>query len=166
LGIAISLDQVHRISGNEFIGRPHIARAMLEKGYIKEHAEAFTKDYIGSGGKAYVERFKITPEHAIRLIHEAGGVSVLAHPGYLGDRTALVEDDIAWYVKYGLDGLEVFYSKHTSEQVKYYQGIAQKYHLYITGGSDFHGRQDVLLGNIMLQYKYVENMKGPSKNEL
>lgn len=158
-GVAISLDQVRKISGNEFIGRPHIARAMVEGGYIKEHAEAFTTDYIGSGGRAHVERFKISPEHAIHLIHEAGGVAVLAHPGYLSDRTALGEDDIARYVKYKLDGVEVYYGKHTLEQVDYYGEIALKYNLLMTGGSDYHGEGDYVLEGVRLDEKYVEELR-------
>ncbi|PKL70948.1 MAG: phosphatase [Methanomicrobiales archaeon HGW-Methanomicrobiales-1] len=159
LGVDISLDRVRDISGTPFIGRPHIARAMLEMGYIREPAEAFTPEYIGSGGRAYVERFKISPEGAIGLIHKAGGVAVLAHPGYLGDRSALGEKDIARYVGYGLDGVEVFYSKHTSKQVEYYKCAALKYGVIMTGGSDCHGWEDVRLGEVRLEKQYVETLK-------
>lgn len=164
LGVDISLDRVREISGSDFIGRPHIARAMLEKGYIKEQAEAFTTDYIGSGGRAYVERFKITPDYAIQLIHEAGGVAVLAHPGYLGDRGALGEDDIVQYVGCGLDGVEVYYSRHNNEQVALYKQIAMKYNVIITGGSDSHGQLDSLLGSTRLPYQYVYALKMKNKS--
>jgi predicted metal-dependent phosphoesterase TrpH len=159
LGIGISLERVHEISGNDFIGRPHIAMAMMEIGYIKEQAEAFTSEYIGSGGRAYVERFKLTPQQAITLIKEAHGLSVLAHPGYLGDRSTLDETCITHYAEYGLDGIEVYYSKHTLQQVNYYLKIAKKNKLLITGGSDCHGQNDLLLGVIRLPYRYVDALK-------
>lgn len=155
LGVSITLDRVREISGNEFMGRPHIARAMIEAGYIKEHAEAFTTEYIGSGGRAYVERYKITPEQAISLIHEAGGVAVLAHPGCLGDGGVLGEEDIVRYVGFGLDGVEVYYAKHSPEQVEYYKRLALTYGLMMTGGSDFHGGEGESLG-VMLKHECVE----------
>jgi len=159
LGVDISLDRVREISGSEFIGRPHIAIAMLEKGYIKEQAEAFTTEYIGSGGKAYVERFKLTPLQAIQLIKEAKGISVLAHPGFLRDRSTLNEEHIARYADHGVDGIEVYYSKHTLQQVNYYMNIALKYNLLITGGSDCHSQKDLLLGAVRLPYEYVVALK-------
>ncbi|MCP1716315.1 putative metal-dependent phosphoesterase TrpH [Methanocalculus alkaliphilus] len=146
LGIEITVERVREISGTTFIGRPHIARVMQEMGYIEEQSEAFTTEYIGSGGRAYIERFKITPADAISLIHEAGGVAVLAHPGYLGDRSTLGEEDIARYVGLGLDGVEVYYAKHTEEQVEYYKGLALTYGLMMTGGSDFHGGDGESIG--------------------
>jgi len=159
LGVDISLERVRELSGSEFIGRPHIARAMLEKGHIKEQAEAFTTEYIGRGGRAYVERFKLTPLQAIQLIKGAQGISVLAHPGFLGDRSTLDEKHIARYADYGVDGMEVYYSKHTLQQVNYYLNIALKYNLLITGGSDCHGQKDLLFGVVRLPYKYVEALK-------
>ena len=147
IGIEITVDRVFEISGTTFIGRPHIARAMQEMGYIKEQSEAFTKNYIGNGGRAYVDRFKIKPVDAISIIHEAGGIAVLAHPGYLADRSSLDEGDLVRYFGCGLDGVEVFYSKHTEEQVEYYLRIVIKYGMVITKGSDFHGREGESLSN-------------------
>lgn len=158
LGINISIERVREISGTAFIGRPHIARAMLEMGYIRDPKEAFSTEYIGNGGRAFVERFKISPEDAIGLIRDTGGVAVLAHPGYLGDRTALLEEDIVRYADAGLDGIEVYYSHHTPAQVEYYKGVAEKYQMLITGGSDSHGTEDLLLGTVRLPHEYVSAM--------
>lgn len=152
MGVDISLVRVKEISGGPFIGRPHIARAMLEKGYIKDIKEAFSKEYIGRGGKAYVERYEIRPQEAIALIQEASGVAVLAHPGYLSDGTSLNEEDIAHYVSNGVKGLEVYYSRHTLQQVYCYKNIAHKYNLIITGGSDCHGGEDLIMGCVRLPY--------------
>ncbi len=132
---------------------------MLEKGYIEDMKEAFTTDFIGRGGRAYVERFKISPQEAVDLIKEAGGIAVLAHPGYLSDGTVLGEEEIEEYRQLGLKGLEVYYSRHTEEQEEYYKGVADKLGLMVTGGSDCHGGSSVLLGKIKLPYSYVEVLK-------
>jgi len=159
MGLGISLARVQELAGGEVIGRPHIARAMQEKGLINKLQEAFSNAYIGRGGKAYVERYKLTPAEAIKLLKQAGGIPVLAHPGYLSDRTILQEEKIKEYIVYGLQGLEVFYSQHTPAQVNYYFDLAQKYKLLVTGGSDSHGDLDRMLGSIKLPYKYVEALK-------
>jgi len=159
LNILISIENVEALAGSGTIGRPHIARAMEEAGYIKEIKEAFTKKYIGRGGLAYVERFKISPQEAIQLISDAGGLAVLAHPGFLSDQTALGEKEIKDYIDFGLAGLEVYYSKHKQDQLKYYEDIVKKYDLLITGGSDCHGGADSLIGSVKLPYGYVEILK-------
>jgi len=155
LGVNITYEQVKSIAGGAFVGRPHIARAMLDCGYIRELKGAFTADYIGRGGRAYVERFQITPAEAIELVMQAGGIPILAHPGCLSDGSSLNEDDISRYIDLGLKGLEVYYSKHTLQQAEYYKGIAAKYMLLITGGSDWHGQNDSLPGSVRLPYHYV-----------
>lgn len=160
LGLGIDLNRVREIAGSKYLGRPHVARAMIEKGYISEKSEAFTTDYIGRGGRAYVERFKISPQEGVKLIKQAGGVAVLAHPGYLSDRTALAEEDIIKYKELGLQGVEVFYSRHREEQVEYYKRISEKLGLLITGGSDCHGGEEPLLGVVMLPWEYVDALKG------
>ena len=161
IGISIALDRVLTLAEGESLGRPHIARTMVEAGYISDVKEAFSKDYIGRGGRAYVERYKISPHDAIKLIIEAGGVPVLAHPGYLSDRTALTEYNIIPYIESGLKGIEVFYSQHTLQQVSYYREIALKYGLLVTGGSDYHG--DGLFGMVKLPDQYVEALTDANK---
>ena len=159
LGILLSLDNVREIAAGESLGRPHIARAMVEAGYISEIKEAFSKDFIGRGGLAYVERFKISPREAIELINDAGGVAVLAHPGYLSDGTSLGAEEIDDYCQAGLQGLEVFYSRHSQEQQCCYKKIAKNFNLLVTGGSDFHGGNEVLLGSVKISYDHVKALK-------
>ena len=158
MSINISLDQVKEFAGTEFIGRPHIARALLENGYIEDISAAFSEEFIGRGGRAYVERFKLSPAEGIALLLKAEAVPVLAHPGYLSQGQPMDESEIADLVFDGLAGLEVYYSRHTPEQEGYYKKIAEKYQLLITGGSDCHSNMDVTncLGSIKLPYQYVE----------
>jgi 3',5'-nucleoside bisphosphate phosphatase len=134
LGVSISYRRVREIAGKGSVGRPHIAQAMLEKGYISTFREAFVK-YISRGGPAYVERDKMTPSDAIRLIIRAGGIPVLAHPLTSEKPESLLPE----LVSSGLAGLEVYYGSYTQEQINLLRGLAEKYHLVTTGGSDFHG---------------------------
>ncbi|HHW56614.1 MAG TPA: PHP domain-containing protein [Clostridia bacterium] len=163
LGFDITIEDVLEFTSEKFIGRPHIARAMVKKNYVESVKEAFEK-YIGVGAPAYVERYRITPFEAIEYILQNGGVSVLAHPGLLQN------DSIIEELTYkGLVGIEVYHSKHTSEDVKKYLAEAKKYNLIITGGSDFHGVEvdgRDLLGTIKLDYEYVEILKSKAKSNI
>ena len=131
LGAPISFERVKEIAGDAALGRPHVAQALLEAGHIMTIAEAFDK-YIGRNGPAYVERFKLTPEDAVALILEAGGVPVLAHPREV---TYWVQP----LVKAGLLGLEVFYGVYDDATIAELARLARQYDLIATGGSDFHG---------------------------
>lgn len=133
-GVNIDYSRVREIAGTGSVGRPHIAQAMLEKGYITNFKEAFVK-YISRGGLAYVERDKITPAEATQLILRAGGIPVLAHPFTSENPEPL----IAELKTVGLMGLEVYYNNYTPEQVQELLKIGEKYQLIATGGSDFHG---------------------------
>lgn len=133
MGLNISFEQVQRIARGDLIGRPHIAKALLEKGYVFSIKEAFQK-YIGRGKPAYVPRYKFTPEEAIALIKDAGGVSVLAHPGLVRE-----QDAIPQIIEMGIEGIEVYYPEHSEEQIAEYIALARRKGLLITGGSDFHG---------------------------
>mgnify|MGYP000191635763 CR=1 FL=1 len=159
MGIEIEFSRVKEIAGSTLIGRPHIARAMIEKGYVSDIKEAFTERYIGRGGPAYVERFKITPEEAVRLIRGARGIPVLAHPG-ISAKTPVSVQDIVVLKKAGLLGLEVYYPEHDPETTLFYADLARKLGLLVTGGSDDHGAEGkVLMGTIKLPYRHVERMK-------
>lgn len=162
LGIDISWDEVRRAAGGGSVGRPHIARVLLEKGYIKTTGEAFTPEYIGNGGRAYVERYEIPPEKAIGLAREAGGVAVLAHPGFFKKNCRLEREDIMYLAARGLQGIEVWHTRHSKEDAAYYEGIARDTGLLLTGGSDCHGGkpEEILLGKIKLPYTYVEKLRG------
>lgn len=134
MGLPVEWQRVQEIAGDGSIGRPHIAQALLEKGYIATIKEAFDK-YIAWGGPAYVERIKITPTGAVELIVRAGGLPVLAHP--LTDNAP--EALIARLKKSGLAGIEAYYGEYTQQQVQTLLKLADKYELIATGGSDYHG---------------------------
>jgi 3',5'-nucleoside bisphosphate phosphatase len=134
MGVNISYRRVREIAGKGSVGRPHIAQAMLEQGYISTLREAFFK-YISRGGPAYVERDKITPSDAIRLIVRAGGIPVLAHP-LTSENPELLLPEL---ISSGLAGLEVYYGSYSQDQINLLLSLADKYHLISTGGSDFHG---------------------------
>lgn len=134
LGMAITWDRVQEIAGTAAVGRPHIAQALLEKGYVSSIQEAFEK-WIGRTGPAYVEREKMTPVEAVRFILRVGGLPVLAHPGY----TENVETILPELKAAGLVGMEVYYRDYDAEKIAYLEALAEQYGLVPTGGSDFHG---------------------------
>lgn len=139
LGIEVSLEEVKKVAGGGTLGRPHIARVMVSKGYTRTHQEAFDK-YIGEGQAAYVEiDDAMSPEEAYRLISECGGVSSIAHPGYLGRAKMLEDDDIFNHRIWGAQAIEVFHPKHDNSMINFYINLAKKYDMAITGGSDCHG---------------------------
>jgi len=136
-GIHIDWQRVQEIAGDGSIGRPHIAQAMLEKGYITSFKEAFTR-YIGQGGPAYVEREKMTPAEAVELIVRSDGLPVLAHPFTINDpETTIIELKAA-----GLVGIEAYYNGYTADAIKKLVSLAERHKLIATGGSDYHGLDD------------------------
>ncbi len=155
LGVPISFDRVKEIAGDASIGRPHVAQALLEAGYITTIAEAFDK-YIGRNGPAYVERFKLTPEDAVTLILQAGGVPVLAHPRE-------VKHFVEPLIKVGLIGLEVYYGLYDDATISELARLAKQYGLIATGGSDFHGLNKMAhmsgLGQVNVPPNVVEKLR-------
>jgi len=135
LGIPITLESVYRRKQgtDKNIGRPHIAEELIELGVVSSVEEAFEK-YLGKEGAAYVNPPRITPQEAITLIRQAGGVAVLAHPGLYND-DELVQQLIA----FGLDGIEVYHPDNSEAQRLKYLQWAKEHGLVVTGGSDFHG---------------------------
>jgi predicted metal-dependent phosphoesterase TrpH len=156
LGIKIDYGRVQELAGTGSIGRPHVAEAMLEKGYISTIKDAFNK-YIGRGGPAYVERDKITPADATRLILRAQGIPVLAHPLFCEEPAKkIVELKLA-----GLMGLEIYYIGYSPEQINGLLTLAQKYNLISTGGSDFHGLDTIAeppLGTVEVPLECAERL--------
>jgi hypothetical protein len=136
LGLPISFESVLQAAGDGSVGRPHLARAMLERGYVTSVQDAFNR-YLGEGGPAYVPYHRLTPEAAIALIHAAGGVAVLAHPGHYVNHQAI----IAALVPHGLDGVEVYYYDHSRPVTEALYWQARRYGLLMTAGSDFHRRE-------------------------
>lgn len=132
-GYPLSLEQVTKFVSGNVIGRPHIAQAMVEKGYVQSVAEAF-EEFLVPGKPAYVPRAKLSPVEAIELITGANGIPVMAHPG-ISKANALIKD----LVDEGLKGIEVYYPDHSPHDIAYYLGLAREYNLLVTGGTDFHG---------------------------
>jgi predicted metal-dependent phosphoesterase TrpH len=134
MGVHIDWPRVQDIAGAGSVGRPHIAQAMLEKGYIPSLKEAFNK-YIGREAPAYVEREKMTPEEVVALITQVGGLAVLAHPAQIDD----LEHLIPRLQRVGLVGVEAYYNSYPPKTIQYLASVAHKHALVATGGSDFHG---------------------------
>ncbi len=139
LGVAISWEQVADIAGTGVVGRPHIARALVASGAIAEPGQAFTRDWIGEGGRAYVGRYALDPVDAIRIVRAAGGVAVLAHPR-AGRGWVVSDDQIAGLAAAGLAGVEVFHPDHPEAERASLLGLVRDLGLVATGGSDDHGR--------------------------
>jgi hypothetical protein len=134
LRLPIAWERVEAIADGAAIGRPHIARAMVEAGYVESVRDAFDR-YLYNGGPAYVARYRLSPEEAVALIHDAGGVAVLAHPGLLLDyRTMALR-----LIPAGLDGVEVWHPDNSETVRLNLRAIAAEHDLIMTGGSDFHG---------------------------
>jgi predicted metal-dependent phosphoesterase TrpH len=133
LGVEIEWDRVQAIAGEGAVGRPHVALAMVEKGYIKEPREAFDA-YIGRNGPAYVEREKLTPAQAVELIRDWGGAAVVAHPSGIPDLDGTLEE----LKKAGLAGIEVYYAQYSVERIKELAATAANHGLLACGGSDYH----------------------------
>jgi predicted metal-dependent phosphoesterase TrpH len=156
LGLDITIERVQEIAGGGSIGRPHIAQALMEKGYVSSFQEVFTK-YIGQGGPAYVERIKLTPDDAVALILQCGGLPVLAHPSTINDAEAVVRRLAAG----GLVGLEAYYKDYTDEQRREMVNLAYRYNLIPTGGSDYHGideSTEVMLGDAGVPKECGDNL--------
>jgi 3',5'-nucleoside bisphosphate phosphatase len=137
LGVPVTWEQVSALASGGVVGRPHVARAMVEAGVIDTPEQAFGPDWIGAGGRAHVERYALDPVRAVALIRAAGGVAVLAHPRARG---WMVPDDvIAGLATAGLAGIEVCHPDQDRAQREHLQALADRLGLVATGGSDDHG---------------------------
>ena len=138
LGVPITWADVAAIAGSAVVGRPHIARAMAASGAIASPDQAFTREWIADGGRAYVDRYALEPGRAIGLVRAAGGVAVVAHPR--ADRALLVTDEqIAGLAAAGLAGVEVFHPDQPEAEQASLLGLTRDLGLIATGGSDDHG---------------------------
>jgi predicted metal-dependent phosphoesterase TrpH len=139
IGIPLTLDEVLAIAGGGVVGRPHFAQALIRRGVVSTVPQAFN-EYLGQGGKAYLDKERLSAREAIALIHEAGGIAVLAHPVQLQKTNdAQVENEVKNLVDAGLDGIEVIHSDHRESVVDKLGDLARRFGLVRTGGSDFHG---------------------------
>ena len=137
LGAPVTWERVRAIAGDGVVGRPHLARAMVEAGVIESPEQAFGPDWIGEGGRAYVSRYALDPARAIALVRSAGGVSVLAHPRARG--WEVPDEVIAALAAAGLAGIEVWHPDQDQAQRTALQDLAARLNLVASGGSDDHG---------------------------
>lgn len=165
LGLAISEDDIVRASGGGQIGRPHFAKVLVEKKCVKSMEEAFDR-YLGKGKPAYVEKDRLTPEEAIRMIVKSGGIPVLAHPTTLGEYdSGELPQLLSRFQENGLRGIEVYYYSHTEPDTNRLLSLAQRFNLLVTGGTDFHGANlgDIQIGtgkgNLKIPYQLLMKLK-------
>ena len=134
LGMALDWDRILDIAAGASVGRPHIAKAMIEQGYVTSFHDAF-EHFIGHNKPAYVKREKLTPVESVGLVKNAGGLPVLAHPAEI----EMLEPLIAQLKKAGLVGIEVHYKNYSSATIARLDTLAAVYGLIPCGGSDYHG---------------------------
>jgi len=147
LGVPITEELVMDRAGGGVVGRPHIAQVLVDLKAVDTVQQAFD-DYLATGAAAHVDKFRLDPEGAFALIRDAGGIPVMAHPF----QTRRMGDDLRRLVEglrtVGLEGIEVWYSRHTPDQTEAYAALAEEFDLVATGGTDFHGesKPDIRLG--------------------
>ncbi|MFZ6033407.1 MULTISPECIES: PHP domain-containing protein [Melioribacter] len=155
LGMNIKIDDVIDRAQNSAIGRPHIAYTLVDLGIIDNYFEAFEK-YIGDKGPAYERKIHFSPQSALKLIEDAGGLSFIAHPGFIK------ESILVNIIEAGLDGIEVIHPSHNDNQIGFYKGIVNQYCLLESGGSDFHGgkkNDEDNLGKFNLAPNHLDAMR-------
>jgi len=155
LGVHVDMDAIRAKAGDGALGRPHIAEALVEGGYATDFPDAFAK-YIGEDCPAYVPKHKISPSDAVAVIHGAGGLAFVAHPGYYIEDMAAFEE----LLDQGFDGIEVHHPHHKNGIVETLLRIAQSRSLLISGGSDYHGfagRDN--MGEPKVPYRLLEAIK-------
>lgn len=155
LGVALTIEDVYAGSDCGTVGRPHVARALQQRGFVTSVDEAFAR-FLKRGKPAYVERYRMEAAETIGHINRAGGIAVMAHPGLNH-----LDTHIRQMVDQGLGGIEVWHSRHSPTQVDHYLKMTEKLGVCATGGSDCHGagRDGMLLGKIKLPYERVEALK-------
>src|SRR5579863_504178 len=160
-GINVSWERVRAIAEGA-VGRPHVAKALLEAGYVQTIGEAFDK-YIGTGRYAYVPRYRLTPEDAVHLIASANGLPVMAHPAELPGLEEL-RNWLPGLKEAGMVGLETYYGPYTTDVEQALRTLADEYDLIPTGGTDFHGPgiHPTPLGGRHVPYEAVERLKAAS----
>jgi 3',5'-nucleoside bisphosphate phosphatase len=155
LQVPLQVDAVFALANCRSPGRPHVARALVNAGLCANLDEAFER-FLKKHRPAWVPKMKVSALTAIELIHQAGGLAVMAHPGL--NRT---DDVIPSLAEAGLDGLECFHTKHTQTMTQHYLQVADRLHLLVSGGSDCHGlsKGKPLIGTVRVPYEYVAKLK-------
>lgn len=163
MGINIDWGRVLEFAGSGSVGRPHIAQAMVEKGCVASFREAFDR-YIGRNGPAYIERKKLAPVEAVKLVLEAGGLPVLAHPADIEQ----LETFLLQLKKAGVVGIEIYYDGYASKTIARLERLAQKHDLIACGGSDYHGLDESIgsdMGSVNVPRKSIEQLISLSKSK-
>jgi len=164
LGMRITTEELEAEVPGEAPGRPHIARLMVKKGYVPDYQTAFDQ-YLKKGAPAYQDRLRLPDREAIRLIQDAGGIPVMAHPFSMKLDDEGFEKYVKELVGYGLSGIEAYYTKHSQRQTSFYLSVARGHGLLVTGGSDFHGVSKpritigVGYGDLEIPYELYEDLK-------
>ena len=155
LKVPLSADAVFALANCQAPGRPHVARALVAAGLCTSLDEAFER-FLKKNRPAWVPKFKMSGAEALDLIHQADGVAVLAHPGL--NRT---DEVIPGLVEAGMDGIECFHTKHSTATTALYLGLADRFHLLVTGGSDCHGliKGKPLIGTVKVPYEHLERLR-------
>ncbi len=168
LGVDITLEEVKNLAAGDITGRPHIARVLMAKGYVKSMDEAFDK-YLSKEGLAYFKRFELQPIDGIKAIKNAGGIPVIAHPVLLKKSYDNMDKLLKELKEYGLAGIEAIYSENSKEDTGNLLRLAIKHQLLVTGGSDFHGTYKTGIeigigrGNLRVTYELLEKLRKASK---
>lgn len=155
MGVPVSMEEVRTAAGPEArtLGRPHLARALLAAGFIRSFSEAFNR-YIGDRGPAFVAQDFPTPRDAIDAIHASGGVAVWAHPPL-----EVAEELMPSFADWGLDGVECFRPNTTPPDAERLQNLAERYDLFPSGGSDWHGpRRAFELGSFQVPAERIARL--------
>jgi len=163
LGIKINPQQLFEVAGKGSVGRMHVAKVLKEEGFVNYLQQAFDL-YLAYGKPAYVPKLRLSSQEAIDLISQLGGVSVIAHPIYGGNSREIIQK----LKSLGLDGIEVYYTNHSPEDVKRFESWANEFGLLATGGSDCHGgtvNEEVLIGSLGLPYELLARLKEYKKTK-
>ena len=163
--VRVALADVNNEAVGGVPGRPHVAQVMVHNGTVRTVQEAFDR-FLRRGAPAYVEKTKLSPTDSIRLISEAGGIPVLAHPYSLNiDKSGELPTMVQFLVDEGLQGIEAYYPRHSPEQTRLFLDLAFRFNLAVTGGTDFHGanKPEIKLGHFPgqqpLPYSLLESLK-------
>ena len=161
LGVGVAAERVRALAGDAPVGRPHVARAMVEAGHVVDEREAFDR-FLADGAPANVPKHALDPVEAVRVLREAGGVAVLAHPSLFGPRDGSDEIPLELVVRMaeaGLGGIEADHAEHRRSQATRWRSVAGELGLVVTGGSDHHGRPGDTVGTSFTAREALEGLR-------
>lgn len=164
LGYALTMEEVRRHAGDELVGRPHFAAALMEAGHFR-HPQKIYRQLLGKGKAAYADRRRLAPERCVEMIRGAGGVSVIAHPGQMKLSRSRLRRLVRTLKEHGLGGVEVLHPSHPPHQVMAYERMCADFGLAMSGGTDFHGtltpdlRLGVGFGSMQIPDAFVQDLR-------